>query len=97
MPIQTRIKYADFRKAVQLLAVLKGHTCSPYKGKKGSQYCFEFFHEGENEPFRIVCYHEDLRAKVVYSDDLKKVCDVLGVSKKEFESFIENDFKLPNI
>ena len=94
MPIPTRIDFDDFYEAVQILAVRKGLSCKPYKGTKASAVCFRFFKPEEEIPVGVFCVHEDKRSKVIYSDDLKKACKQLGVSKKEFEDFIKNGFKL---
>lgn len=86
----TRISFKDFYKAVQILAVQQGLDCKPYKGKKASAICFEFFNRGQKTIIGVFCVHEDKREKVIYSDDLKKACDQLGVTKKEFEDFVKN-------
>lgn len=93
MAIPTRIAFDDFYKAVQILAVKKGLTCKPYKGKKASAICFEFFEQGRGIPRGVFCVHEDRKRKVIYSDDLKKACIQLKMTKKEFENFINNGFR----
>lgn len=93
MAIPTKIDFGDFFKAVRLISVKKGFTCKPYNGSKGSAICFNFFRAGEEEPFGVFCVHEDKHRKVIYSDDLKKACKQLGVTKEEFEVFIKNGFK----
>ncbi len=92
--IPTNIKFSDFYKAVQILAVRKGFSCKPYKGKKASAFCFEFFKDNNEIPVGVFCVHEDKQAGVIYSDDLKKACKQLEVDKKDFELLIRNKFKI---
>ena len=94
MAIPTKIKFSDFYKAVQILAVNRGFSCKPYKGKKASAICFQFFKENANVPVAVFCVHEDRHTGVIYSDDLKKACKQLGMDKNNFENFIRNDFKV---
>ncbi|KKU93919.1 MAG: hypothetical protein UY26_C0003G0067 [Candidatus Jorgensenbacteria bacterium GW2011_GWA1_48_13] len=90
MAAPTDINFDDFYEAVKSLAAQKGFICKPYKGKKASAICFEFFRDGENKPFEIFCVHEDKKNRVIWSDDLKKACKALGVTKKEFIDFTKN-------
>ena len=94
MAVPTRIKFDDFYKAVQILAVAKGFSCKPYKGKKGSALCFQFFKDDNEIPVGVLCVHEDKHINVIYSDDLKKACRQLGVDKSDFELLIKNKFKI---
>ena len=93
MAIPTTIEFDDFYKAVQILAVRKGFECKPYKGKKASATCFQFFKEGNAVPFNVFCVHRDHHRGVIYSDDLKKACRLFEIDKNAFESFIKDGFK----
>ncbi len=87
MAIQTRIKFKSFVRAVQEIAIEKNLSCRPYNGKAGSAICFEFFKDNNDIPIGVFCVHEDKKAKVIYSDDLKKACKQLTISKEEFEDY----------
>ncbi|MDP3948988.1 MAG: hypothetical protein Q8Q17_03505 [bacterium] len=89
MAIPTRIDFGDFYEAVQIMAIRKGFICKPYKGKKASAVCFEFFKPNEEKPFEVFCVHEDRKKKVIWSDDLKKAYKALGSTKEEFQDCID--------
>lgn len=93
MSVPTNILFNDFFKAVPILAAKQGFVCKVFRGT-GSAIRFELFkHEGDTKPFNFWVVHEDKKEKKIYSKDLKKACNALSVSKKDFESLIRNKFK----
>lgn len=93
MAIPTNIDFKDYLKAVPILAIRRGYLLKSYR-KDGSAIRFELFkNETDAVPERMWVVHEDLREKKIYSDDLKKACKELGVTKKDFENLIRNKFK----
>ena len=94
MPVPTGIDFKDFLKAVPILARKKGFIPKFYP-TRGSAIRFELFNnKTDTEPAKMWVVHEDKREKKVYSDDLKKACKEIGVSKKDFEDLIKRKFKL---
>jgi len=98
MAIPTNIYFKDYLKAVPILAIRRGYVLKSYR-KDGSAIRFELF-RSETEtipegaiPEKMWVVHEDLKEKKIYSDDLKKACKELGVTKKDFEDLIRNKFK----
>lgn len=93
MAVPTKINFKDFVKAVHVLASRNGFLCK-YFPTKGSERRFELFENKEDEaPAKMWVVHEDRKTKRIYSDDLKKACKEIGVTKKDFESLIANKFK----
>ncbi len=90
----SRINFKDFVKAVVVFAVEKGFHCKYYP-TSGSARRFDLFHKREDEvPFDMWVVHEDLRERKIYTQDLKKACDKLGVTVQDFEDLIKNKFKI---
>lgn len=82
--VPTKIKYKDYLKAVLEIARQKSWICS-YVQKPGSARRFDLLHDGQ--PIDMWVVHE---ADVIYSQDLKKTCEALKVTKKQFESVVAN-------
>lgn len=86
MPVRTNIKYKDFLKIVAKLAI-KNFGKYRIIPKSGSARRFELFTDEEDTiPCNMWVIHED---KYIYSDDLKKACTNLGVTKNEFEKLVK--------
>lgn len=93
MAVATKISFKDFLKAVPILAERSGFLCR-YFPTKGSKRRFELFRTKDDEkPTKMWVVHEDLKTKKIYSDDLKKACKEIGVTKEDFEDLITNKFK----
>ena len=86
MPLQTRIKYKDFLKALRKIAEDKDIYCS-IKSKSGSARRLEFFKsDSKGIPFSFVVVHE---ANVLYSEDFKKVLTALDMEASDFEDYLD--------
>lgn len=86
MPKETQIKFKDFLKAVETYANNNFGKLNIIQ-KRGSGIRFELFNnENDNIPSEMWVVHE---AKYVYTDDLKKACDKLGITKDEFEKILK--------
>ena len=84
MAVPTKIKFADFYEAVQIMAVQKGVVCKPYKGRKASAICFEFYRPNEDKPYDVFCVHEDRKKKVIYSYSTFARSENLFAGRKKF-------------
>jgi len=93
MSVPTNISFKDFVKAVKILALRDFERCEVDTSKRGSQISFMLFRKDVDVPVAMWAAHEDLREKKVYTLDLKKACDNLNVTKKDFEVLIRNKFK----
>ena len=91
----TKIKFGDFFKAVQHIAIEKGYSCRVYNGKRASAIGFQFFVNGNDVPIKIFSVHEDKKMKVIYTDDLKKFCKFFELTPKQFGEYIDNGFNFP--
>jgi len=92
--VPTRIDFNDFQKAVEKIAILKGYReCKITRASGGSAVRFEIFRNDEVVPHKMWTAHEDRHERKVYTQDLKKACDNLGVSKKSFERYVDSKFK----
>ena len=87
MSIPTKIKWRDFIKTVEKIANAnfgKYYIIS----KKGSARRIELFKsEKDKIPCDFLVVHED---KVIWSDDLKKTCKALKVTKEQFLEVLNN-------
>ncbi len=93
MAIPTNIDFKDYLRAVPILAIRRGYILKSFR-KNGSVIRFELFkNETDDKPEKMWVVHEDLKEKKIYSDDLKKACKELGVTKKDFDNLIRNKFK----
>ena len=93
MAIPTNISFKDYLKAVSILAIRRGYILKSYR-KDGSAIRFELFkNKADDKPEKMWVVHEDLKEKKIYSDDLKKACMELGVTKKDFDDLIRKEFK----
>lgn len=93
MAVPTNIYFSDYLKAVPILAIRRGYFLKSYRND-GSAIRFELFkNETDTVPEKMWVVHEDLKEKKIYSDDLKKACKELGVTKQDFEDLIRNKFK----
>lgn len=85
MPKETNIKFKDFLKGVH--KYLKENNVNfNYINKSGSARRFEIFENNPNIPSKMWVIHE---AKKIYSDDFKKTCNNLDISKDELEKYIK--------
>lgn len=86
-PIPTRIKFPEFFKTIERIAVKKFNRCN-IVNKGGSARRIELFSKkDDNVPCDFLVVHLD---KTVWSGDLKKACEKLGVSKKEFMDTVDS-------
>ena len=86
MPKETQIKFKDFLKVVKTCANKKFAKFNIIQ-KRGSAIRFELFNNKNDEvPSKMWVVHE---SKYVYTDDLKKACDNLEVTKEEFEKKLD--------
>lgn len=85
MPIETKIKYNNFVKAVDKFLLSQGLSYN-FERKSGSARRFEVFGVNKDRPEKMWVVHEN---KKIYSDDLKKTCLNLGITIKEFEKYLD--------
>ena len=86
-PIPTRIKWKDFIKAVERIAIKNFGNYKIFP-KTGSARRIELFKNiNDKIPCEICVVHED---SVVWSGDLKKVCSALKVSKEYFQKIVDS-------
>ena len=81
MPVATNIKFKDYLKVVELIAVRKFDDFYFIK-KPGSARRLEFV-KGETVLMQVV--HEE---KYIYSKDFKQTLEKLGVSEEEFREYL---------
>lgn len=93
MAIPTDIDFKDYLKAVPILAIRRGYLLKSFR-KDGSAIRFELFrNETDTVPEKMWVVHESQKIRRIFSDDLKKACKELGVTKKDFDDLIRNKFK----
>lgn len=98
MAIPTNIYFKDYLKAVPILAARRGYLLKSYR-KDGSAIRFELFRSQTGTipegaiPEKMWVVHESQKIRRIFSDDLKKACKELGVTKKDFDDLIRNKFK----
>ena len=83
MPVPTKIKFKNYLKAVEkIVSASKNFDDYKYIKKSGSARRFEVYKNSEIIEMWVV--HEE---KYIHSKDLKKTCEHLKVTKKEFEDY----------
>jgi len=84
---ETQIRWRDFIKAIEKCANQRFEKCDIIP-RRGSKRRIELFRkETDEKPYTFWVVHED---RYVYSKDLKKACNHLEVSKKEFSEIINS-------
>lgn len=91
MPVPTDIKFKDFLKAVEKIADKKHNGCDIVNRRGSAVAIILLDSKGEYKDSRTV--HEDTHERKIYTQDLKKVCTMLGVKTNDFKMFVKSKFK----
>ena len=86
-PIPTKIKFKHYVKAIEIIAQQKNQIVACTNGSGSARRFDLFLKETDKIPAKMWTAHED---KVVWTGDLKKACDNLGVNKKDFEKLAQS-------
>lgn len=87
VPIQTRILFKNFVKALEVCAEKK-NIYIRIVSKPGTGRRIELFKDTKGEsPFDMFVVHE---ARFLYSGDFKKACTVFGFTKQEFLKILDS-------
>jgi hypothetical protein len=86
--IPTNVKYRDFERTAYKIAESKGYIVHKENkpGSKRHYDVFEFDKDGKPKLRSFWVCHEE---KVIYTRDLGKCCDALGITKEEMLKAIE--------